>query len=525
MSVRSSRPAIALLAVLALACKDSSTSVPKLATINVAAANAALASIGATTQLTATGKDASGAAIASTTVTWTTSAPAVATVSTAGLVTAVGNGTAVITATSGTVTGTVTITVAQVAATITVSPGTNALDAIGKTANLTATAKDAGGNAMTATLIWTTSDPKVATVSTAGVVTSTGPGSATITVAAGTVNATAALTVTVTRFGYAWADQLSATTAYAPSSRYALNATGGGMNINRLSAGRYQVTFGGMAKRGATETVIVTAYGSPIARCIVESWSEVTSPSDLDIFVACVSPAGAALDSRFTILVVGNGTLPGRLGFAWANDATTTTYTPNAGYSHSSTGGALTATRSAAGSYQMRLNVPKVATDPPENYFVTAYGSTAAHCKTVSWSFGTSVDVVCYNNAGALTDSRYNTLMLSSGRTGARYAFGWSFNAAPVTPNDIVGTYGRTSSGSSILVSKTSTGNYNVTFTGLATPANKTETIAVTSYGSEIAFCRVSGWSNSGNDLVAGVTCTDPAGTALDARFTILLIE
>ncbi|MEO7997337.1 MAG: Ig-like domain-containing protein, partial [Gemmatimonadaceae bacterium] len=69
---------------------------------------------------TAVARDANGADIASPSLTWTSSAPAVATVSgngTSATVTAVGNGTATITAASGSVQSSASITVTQVATT------------------------------------------------------------------------------------------------------------------------------------------------------------------------------------------------------------------------------------------------------------------------------------------------------------------------------------------------------------------------------------------------------------------------
>ena len=67
------------------------------------------AALGDTTQLIATVKNAGGSVISNPTVTWATSNASVATVSSAGLVTAVSDGTATITATSGSESGTATV--------------------------------------------------------------------------------------------------------------------------------------------------------------------------------------------------------------------------------------------------------------------------------------------------------------------------------------------------------------------------------------------------------------------------------
>src|SRR5207247_9995067 len=66
---------------------------------------------GATQQLVATLKDASGNVLTGRTITWTSSNEAVATVSTGGLETAVAAGSATITAASGGITGTVSVNV------------------------------------------------------------------------------------------------------------------------------------------------------------------------------------------------------------------------------------------------------------------------------------------------------------------------------------------------------------------------------------------------------------------------------
>ena len=88
---------------------------PTVATVDVAGGSAALSSLGETVQLAATAKDAGGATV-SKSFTWLSSDDAVATVSSSGLVTAVGNGTATITASVDGKNGTADVTVSQVAA-------------------------------------------------------------------------------------------------------------------------------------------------------------------------------------------------------------------------------------------------------------------------------------------------------------------------------------------------------------------------------------------------------------------------
>ncbi|SVB97770.1 uncharacterized protein METZ01_LOCUS250624, partial [marine metagenome] len=140
-----------------------------------------LGSIGATATLTPTVTDSLGATIPGATVTWSSSDTDIATVSAAGLVTAVGNGTGMITATSGSSSATASVTIAQVASSVTLSPTSLSFSSLGDTATLLATVKDAGGTTMSeAAVTWTTSsDNAVATVSTVGLVTAVGNGTAT----------------------------------------------------------------------------------------------------------------------------------------------------------------------------------------------------------------------------------------------------------------------------------------------------------------------------------------------------------
>ncbi len=82
-------------------------------TLTISPNGATLIALDATLQLAATVKDQNGQPIASPTITWSSSAPGVATVSTTGLVVAVANGASQIRAVDGNATGQVTVTVAQ----------------------------------------------------------------------------------------------------------------------------------------------------------------------------------------------------------------------------------------------------------------------------------------------------------------------------------------------------------------------------------------------------------------------------
>ena len=110
------------LVLLASACsggaKDSGTGpqVTPVAQVVVASASSSLL-VGQTTSATATTMSATGAVLTGRTVSWASGAPTVATVTSAGIITAVGAGQAIITASSESKSGQVTITVTAVATT------------------------------------------------------------------------------------------------------------------------------------------------------------------------------------------------------------------------------------------------------------------------------------------------------------------------------------------------------------------------------------------------------------------------
>ena len=101
-----------------------------------------------TTRLTATVLDQNGQVMTGALVAYSSSADSVATVDVSGLVTSVGNGTAVVTATSGEASGNATVTVEQRVAEVRLSPNSVTLVAIGDTVRLVAEALDANGHAV-----------------------------------------------------------------------------------------------------------------------------------------------------------------------------------------------------------------------------------------------------------------------------------------------------------------------------------------------------------------------------------------
>ncbi len=134
--------ALTVLTLLAIACgeDDSPTEpeTPVATTVDLSSSALSFTSLGASEQVTATVKDQNAVLMSETTVTWASADEAIATVSSTGLVTSVGNGSATITATSGSASESASVTVEQVASSITLSASELVLAGPGDTATVTA---------------------------------------------------------------------------------------------------------------------------------------------------------------------------------------------------------------------------------------------------------------------------------------------------------------------------------------------------------------------------------------------------
>ena len=167
------------------------------ATITVAPPSVSI-TVGQTSQLTPTVKDASGAVISGAPVNWQVDNSGIASVSPSGLVTGVSPGTATVTATSGAAHTTVAVTVAAAPPNaVLVSPSSVSL-LITQRQQLTANVTDAGGHTIVgAPVTWSSSNSAVAAVGSTGLVIAVLPGTATITATSGTVSGTASVTVSL----------------------------------------------------------------------------------------------------------------------------------------------------------------------------------------------------------------------------------------------------------------------------------------------------------------------------------------
>ena len=193
---------IAGIAMLVLSCGDGAVEpapppAPVATTVTVNPSSAVLNALAETARFAAEVRDQNGQVMAGAAVAWASTNVSIASVDASGLVTAVANGSAMITATAGSVSGSATVTVAQEVSAVEVSPTADTLVA-GDTLRLSAVASDANGHPVAEVqLSWASMDTLVAVVDTTGLVTGVGAGETEITATSSGVTGHAQLVVEV----------------------------------------------------------------------------------------------------------------------------------------------------------------------------------------------------------------------------------------------------------------------------------------------------------------------------------------
>jgi len=339
--------------------------------------------------------------------------------------------------------------------------------------------------------------------------------------------------------GFVWSS--SPTGAFAASTSYSYNSTGGANFITQLTTGQYRVDFPGLGSVIGGD-VQVTAYGGGSERCKVYYWT--SSGSTLQAYINCYSATGAPANSLFTANYVRRSDHPGIEGsYVWANDPTSASYTPSPTYSWNSTGGAITISHTpGSGIYTVALGGQNLGGGTVE---VTAYGASNSYCKVGGWG-GTSVTVVCFNGStGLAADSQFDLIFgtqtpppldfrSSSPNNIWSFSYAWAYSptAASYTLSgpyqigkvscctDGAGyPFGATQAPGTI--TRSSVGSYNVKFPGLATISASPSNVKVTGYGYGSDTCKVTNWYTSGSDAFANVACFNAAGARVDAYYTI----
>lgn len=231
-----------------------------------------LRTTGRTRQFSAVARDSLGNALGGAAITWSSNAPAIAAVSPSGLVTAVGDGAATVTATAAAISGNRAIVVQRYAATFALAPGSATISTSGGSASFTGSALDSA--ATTLSIAWVSRGTSVFTVSpatgAATTATATGNGSSYLVMSAGTRADSALVTVS----GQSTAVSFAASVQPIFTARCAGCHTGvgstlpGAMNLSAGSAWAQIVNVGSMESPGLMRVKPGDVTNSYLARKI-----------------------------------------------------------------------------------------------------------------------------------------------------------------------------------------------------------------------------------------------------------------
>ncbi len=265
-----------------------------VATVTVTMSPAQI-TVGATATATAELRSGVGAVLTGRSVDWSSSAPAIASVNSAGVVSAVAAGSATITATSEGKSGSAPIAVAPApVATVAITLALPTLT-LGATTTASAVLRDERGATLTGRAItWTSTSPSVATVSNDGAITTLAVGTTTITASSEGKSASATLTVipvpvaTVTVALAATPVVVGGTTTATAVLRGANGATLSGRTVVWSSS------VPGVATVSATGDVTAVATGTTVVTATSEGQSGSATLTVIVPPVATVTVAGAA---------------------------------------------------------------------------------------------------------------------------------------------------------------------------------------------------------------------------------------
>jgi hypothetical protein len=242
--------------------------------------------------------------------------------------------------------------------------------------------------------------------------------------------------------------------------------------------------------------------------------------------------AGGATGTAQTTVAAADVVADTRWGLAWNNDQAGANPTLNNIYLFSSSGGAITSTRSGNGAYRVVFAGLAAQAGQRQAVHVSAYYSgigAPRRCRVLSTeSAGANLaaEVRCHDFSGTLADARFDILVAPAGSTTGRSAFVVSTSA---DGGEVPASMAHSSAQGAIRVERLELGGYTVIFEGLARAAvtgSAPETFHVTAYGDGTGWCKIQSWGNVGtDDLGVTVRCFSAAGAPADARFAVLMLE
>lgn len=311
-------------------------------------------------------------------------------------------------------------------------------------------------------------------------------------------------------YGFVLADQPT-TARYVASGSRAYSDAGGEIEITRGGVGSYVVRFDRFDQlTPGGGHVQVTAAGAVPRDCKVTGWI------GEEIDVRCFDAWGAPADSAFSLLHLRPSSHADHVAYAWANAATTASYSPSASYSHN--GGAsdpIEIERLGTGSYRVEFRNFSTTGTTWGHPQVTAYGNDSHRCQVQRWS-GDFVYVDCYDTSGGPVDTQFTVLFLEPSSTDQGIAFAWANSPASAFygPDP---DYAHNPTSNPVYASRLGTGHYEMEWSSLDAAPLDVSHVQVSAYGNTPALCQVDGWDANS----ATVRCFDSSGGPADALYNV----
>ena len=322
--------------------------------------------------------------------------------------------------------------------TVTVSPATARLAALGATVQLSAEVRDQNGNVMAgAAVSWSSGDATVATVDGSGLVTAAANGTATITATAGSVSGTAAVTVAQAASAVSVSPPADTLVAFGDSSRLAAEATDANGHAVAGAAVAWassdtlvaRVDGSGLVTAAANGTATITATAGPASGTATVTVAQ-------EVGAVTVSPAADTLLAGDTLRLSAeaadaNGHAVADAEFAWVSSDTLVAIVDESGLVTGAGAGEVTVTATSSGvtgSAELTVVAPAPTTVAvtPDTVAFTAFGQTARLAAevrdqagrvmtgvTITWSSGDTA-VVVVDSAGLATAVGRGTTVIAA---------------------------------------------------------------------------------------------------------------
>ena len=215
-----------------------------------------------------------------------------------------------------------------------------------------------------------------------------------------------------------------------------------------------------------------------------------------------------------------------RTGLGWAYQPNLGTYSSISGFEYNSNNSAVVFARSAIGVYSATFTGLATQQGQADNVQVVAYGNGDVRCKLAGWGAAAAdmrVDVLCFDHNGVAADAMYDVFLTGASALQGAFAFALAPSATAVRAFGAARTT-YTANRAAVPFVRSATGQYLVTFPGLAAADGSPISFQVTAVGAGSAYCLVAGFTNSGADVQLAVRCYGTGAVPADAQFSALML-